>query len=172
MCIGIARSVCARDAIKWCKMSENAKCKLHSERSTVDLKFVALALWAGTACFGLYLLLAWLPHGGLRQQAARITVFPAALIFAHPALATTGLSFWIAYILTNRLGYAWIGFGVLSAATMLGFVMLTRWLVGHGRHARGAEQSFPAKVIAAHGAVGLTTFALVLVSAMLAARHP
>lgn len=138
----------------------------------MDLKFVALAIWAGTACFGLYLLFVWLSHGGLRQQATRITVFPAALIFAHPILATTGLSFWIAYILTNHVDYAWIGFGVLSASAMLGFVMLTRWLVGRGgRHARGAEQAFPAKVVAMHGAVGLTTFALVLITTTLATRH-
>jgi hypothetical protein len=139
----------------------------------VDLKFVALAIWAGTACFGLYLLFVWLSHGGLRQQATRITVFPAALIFAHPVLATTGLSFWIAYILSNRVLYAWAGFGVLSASAMLGFVMLTRWLVGRGgRHARGAEQNFPARVVAMHGVVGLTTFALVLITATLATRHP
>ena len=136
------------------------------------LKFVALAVWGGTACFGLYLLVVWLSHGGLRQQATRITVFPAALIFAHPILATTGLSFWIAYILTLRVTYAWIGFGVLSASAMLGFVMLTRWLVGRGcKHARVAEQHFPGRVVAVHGAVGLTTFALVLIAATLATKH-
>jgi hypothetical protein len=136
------------------------------------LKFVALAVWGGTACFGLYLLGVWLSHGGLRQQATRITVFPAALIFAHPILATTGLSFWIAFILTRHLAFAWIGFGVLSASAMLGFVMLTRWLVGRGgKHARGAEQHFPARIVAMHGTVGLTTFALVLISATLATKH-
>ena len=136
------------------------------------LKFVALAVWGGTACFGIYLLGVWLSHGGLRQQATRITVFPAVLIFAHPILATTGLSFWIGYVLTLRLAYAWIGFGVLAASAMLGFVMLTRWLVGRGgRHARGAEQHFPARIVAIHGAVGLTTFALVLITATLATKH-
>lgn len=139
-------------------------------RSTVQI--VALIVWCGTACFGLYLLGVWLSHGGLRQQATRITVFPAALIFAHPVLATTGLSFWIGYVLTHRLLYAWTGFGVLSASAMLGFVMLTRWLVGRGgRHARGAEQHFPARVVAMHGAAGLTTFALVLITATLGTRH-
>jgi hypothetical protein len=119
--------------------------------------------------FGLYLLGVWLSHGGLRQQATRITVFPAAVIFADPVLATTGLSFWIAYVLTHRLVYAWSGFGVLSASAMLGFVMLTWWLAGRGgRHARGAEQHFPAKIVAMHGAVGLTTFAIVLATATLA----
>jgi hypothetical protein len=147
--------------------------RLHGERSTVELKLVALAIWAATACFGLYLLFVWLSHGGLRQQTTRITVFPAALIFAHPVLATAGLSFWIAYVLTGHLAFAWIGFGVLGTSAMLGFVMLTRWLVGRGgKHAKGAEQHFPAKVVAMHGAVGLTTFALVLITATLATRHP
>src|ERR1700729_279479 len=86
------------------------------EREARRVEVVALAIWAGTACFGLYLLGIWLSHGGLRQQATRITVFPAALIFAHPILATTGLSFWIAYVLTHRLAYAWAGFGVLSGS--------------------------------------------------------
>jgi hypothetical protein len=136
------------------------------------VEWVALAIWGGTACFGLYLLGVWLRHGGLRQQATRITVFPAALIFAHPVLATTGLSCWIAFILTKDLRYAWCGFGVLTASAMLGFVMLTRWLVGRGgKHARGAEQSFPARVVAMHGMVGLTTFALVLITSTLATRQ-
>ncbi len=33
------------------------------------MQFLALAIWAGTACFGLYLLAVWLSNGGLRQQA-------------------------------------------------------------------------------------------------------
>jgi hypothetical protein len=136
------------------------------------VQILALVIWSGTACFGLYLLGAWLSHGGLRQQATRITVFPAALIFAHPVLATTGLSLWIAFLFTHRLVYAWYGFGVLSASALLGFVMLTRWLVGRGgRHARGAEQHFPARLVAMHGTVGLTTFTLVMIAVTQATRH-
>ena len=130
------------------------------------MTIVALVVWCGTACFGLYLLGVWLSHGGLKQQATRITVFPAVLIFAHPVLATAGLSFWIAYLLSHTVALAWAGFGILSGSAMLGFVMLTRWLTGRGgRHARGAEQHFPAKVVAAHGTIGLTTFTLVLIAA-------
>lgn len=130
------------------------------------MTIVALVVWCGTACFGLYLLGVWLSHGGLKQQATRITVFPAVLIFAHPVLATAGLSFWIAYLFSHTVAFAWAGFGILSGSAMLGFVMLTRWLTGRGgRHARGAEQHFPAKVVAAHGTIGLTTFTLVLIAA-------
>jgi hypothetical protein len=136
------------------------------------VQIVALVVWCGTACFGLYLLGVWLSCGGLRQQATRITVFPAVLIFAHPVLATAGLSFWIAYLLSQRLVFAWCGFGVLAASAMLGFVLLTRWLTGRGgRHARGAEQNFPARIVAVHGVAGLATFTLVLITAMLATRQ-
>ena len=135
------------------------------------LELIATLIWAGTACFGLYLLFVWLSHGGLRQQATRITVFPAALIFAHPIVAPSGLTFWLIFLVSHDVTYAWIGFGVLTTSAMLGFVMLTRWLVGRGgRHARGAEQHFPARIVATHGAVGLTTFALVLIAATLATQ--
>src|SRR6202167_5445923 len=88
-----------------------------SNVSALDL--VATAIWAGTACFGLYLLFVWLSHGGLRQQATRITVFPAALIFAHPILATTGLTFWTFFLFSHDVSYAWTGFGVLATSAML-----------------------------------------------------
>jgi hypothetical protein len=136
------------------------------------LELVATIIWAGTAIFGLYLLVVWLSHGGLRQQATRITVFPAALVFAHPILATAGLMLWLAFLISHHVAYAWTGFAVLAASAMLGFLMLTRWLVGRGgRHARGAEQHFPARIVATHGAVGLTTFALVLIAATLATQR-
>ena len=136
------------------------------------LDLAATIVWAGSTCFGAYLLFVWLAHGGLRQQATRITVFPATLVFAHPVLATTGLTFWVLFLSTHRVCFAWTGFAVLSASAMLGFVMLTRWLTGPGgRHARGAEQQFPARIVATHGAVGLATFALVLIAATLATRH-
>jgi hypothetical protein len=136
------------------------------------LELVATVIWAGTAFFGLYLLFVWLSQGGLRQQATRITVFPALLVFAHPILASVGLTFWIVFLFTKHVSYAWIGFGVLSASAMLGFVMLTRWLTGRGgRHARGAEQQFPARIVATHGVVGLATFALVLIASTLATNH-
>ncbi len=38
------------------------------------VELAATVIWAGTACFGLYLLFGWLSHGGLRRQAAGITV--------------------------------------------------------------------------------------------------
>jgi hypothetical protein len=80
---------------------------LPGERIQVrELELIATVIWAGTACFGLYLLFVWLSHGGLRQQATRITVFPAGLIFAHPVLASTGLTFWLVFLFTKHVTYA------------------------------------------------------------------
>jgi hypothetical protein len=94
-------------------------------------------------------------------------MFPAAFIFAHPLVAALGLALWVAFVETGRRGFAWAGFGVLSVSAMLGFAMLTRWLVGGGgRHARGVEQHFPGRVVALHGTVGLGTYVLVLITAI------
>src|SRR5580693_7891077 len=98
------------------------------QSEAMRMEIVALGVWAGTAFLGLYPLVLWLSRGGLRQQVTRITVFPAALIFAHPVLAIAGLTFWIAFLLTHHVIFAWYAFGVLTVCAMLGFVMLTRWL--------------------------------------------
>lgn len=133
------------------------------------LELIITIIWASTAGFGIYLLVAALTPA---SRATRITTFPATVVFAHPILASAGFTLWVMFLRTDRLSYAWSGFAVLSASAMLGFVLLTRWLVGHGgRHARGAGQRFPATVVAMHGAVGVTTFALVLVAATLATRR-
>lgn len=106
-------------------------------------------------------------RGGLRQQATKVTRFPTLLIFAHPALAVSALVCWVVYVLTLDPLFAWLSFGVLSASALLGFTMFTRWL-GGGRHARGAEQRFPMVAVLLHGAVGVVTFVLVLLTAAIA----
>jgi hypothetical protein len=117
------------------------------------LKIIATVIWAGTACFGLYLLALWLSHGGLRQQATRVTVFPAALIFAHPVLASTGLSLWVIFLLTHSTVYAWCGFGVLSGSAMHGAVGLTRsrWCCSRPRRLAGASRVLLAATQASRG---------------------
>ncbi|NUW42719.1 hypothetical protein [Nonomuraea rhodomycinica] len=122
--------------------------------------------WICTAIAGAYLLYVWLSGGGLRQQATKVTRFPAALVFSHPTLAAGALACWLGYLLTGSAALAWTAFGVLALAALLGFVMFTRWL-GGGRHARGAERRFPVLAVALHGLGGVVTFALALVTAAL-----
>ncbi len=131
-----------------------------------------LIIWCSTAAVGSYLLVAWISRGGLRQQATRITVFPAALLFTHPLLALAGLACWVGYLLTYRVDLAWVAFGFLCLTALLGFTMATRWLVGRGgRHARRPEGGFRLAAVILHGVAALSTFTLVLIVAEQASQH-
>lgn len=135
------------------------------------MEIAALVMWIVAAIAGTYLLCVWLANGGLRQQATKITRFPVVLVVGHPALAVIALATWIVFLLTARTVYAWSAFGVLAAAALLGFTLLTRWLTGRGgRHARGAEQAFPGLAVLTHGTVAVLTFVLVLLTAIRVSR--
>lgn len=136
------------------------------------MRTAALIIWCLTAAVGGYLLTVLISRGGLRQQATRITVFPAALTFSHPLLAIAGLACWVGYLLTGRVDLAWLAFLFLCVTALLGFTLLTRWLVGRGgRHARRAANSFPLRATLLHGVAALGTFTLVTIVAALASHH-
>lgn len=136
------------------------------------MRIATLAVWCMTVAAGIYLFARWLTQGGLRQQATRITAFPAGLLLAHPLLAITGLACWAGYIRGSDTRLAWVSFGCLCASALLGFTLSTRWLPGRGgRHARGGGQRFPVTAVAVHSAVGFTTFILALMVASLASRR-
>jgi hypothetical protein len=135
------------------------------------LEIAALVMWVLTATAGLRLLVRWLSEGGPRRQGTKVTRYPAIVVLGHPTLALLALAAWVAFLLTHRSVYAWSAFGTLVLVALLGFVMLTRWLTGEGgKHARGAEQGFPAVAVVAHGAVATLTFVLVLLTAITVSR--
>ena len=128
------------------------------------MEFAALAAWILAATAGVYLLFIWVANGGL---STKVTRFPVLVVVGHPLAAVLGLAVWIAYLVTEEPAYAWAAFGALLIVIMQGFMLLTRWLVGRGgRHARGAEQAFPTAAVLLHGAVAVTTFVLVFLTAM------
>lgn len=130
------------------------------------LEIAALVMWVLTAGAGLRLLVRWLSGRGLRKD-TKVTRYPAAVVFGHPALALAALATWIAFLLTDRSVYAWSAFAALVLVALLGFTMFTRWLTADGgKHARDAEQGFPAVSVVAHGAVATLTFVLVLLTAI------
>jgi hypothetical protein len=136
------------------------------------LEIAALVMWVLTAGAGFRLLVRWLSEGGLRRQGTKVTRYPAVLVLGHPALAVAALATWIVFLLTDRSVYAWSSFGALVLVALLGFTMLTRWLTGEGgKHARNAEQGFPAVAVVAHGAVATLTFVLVLLTAITVSRR-
>lgn len=131
------------------------------------MELAALVAWVLSALAGIYLLPVWKANGGLRGQATKVTRYPAALVWGHPLIAIVGLVIWGLYIATTSEVYAWSAFGTLVLVAFLGFVMLTRWLVGRGgRHARGAEQAFPTVAVAVHAVVAVATFVLVFLAAL------
>lgn len=127
----------------------------------------AFVMWVLTAAGGFYLLAIRIADGGLRRPPIKITRFPTALFLGHPVLAVMALAMWVEFLMTSRAIYAWIAFAVLVVVTLLGFVLLTRWLTGRGgKHARDSERALPYAAMLTHGAVSLLTFVLVLLAAL------
>ncbi|MEU8123434.1 hypothetical protein AB0C21_32365 [Spirillospora sp. NPDC049024] len=128
------------------------------------MEYAALGAWIIAAVAGGYLLVVWLVNGG---RSTKVTRFPLLVVAGHPLSAVGGLAVWIAYVATGEAAYAWTAFAALFVVIIQGLLLFTRWLVGGGgRHARGAEQAFPAAAVAVHGAVAVTTFVLVFLTAM------
>jgi hypothetical protein len=133
----------------------------------VGVEFAALITWVLAALAGVYLLMCSLANGGLRRQPTKVTRFPATLTLSHLLLGMAGLVVWVVFLITKQTLYAWTAFGSLVIVALLGFVMLTRWLVGQGgRHARAAEQEVPIGAVVVHGGVAIMTFVLVLFTAL------
>ena len=135
------------------------------------LRLAVLIVWAGTAMYGVLLRVLWVSRPARRAPRAQVTAFPAAVTFAHPIVATVGLGLWVVFLRSRSAGFAWAAFGLLTTAAMLGFALLTSWLVGRGgKHASSTGQRVPARLVVLHGAAGLATFALALIAANLAVR--
>jgi hypothetical protein len=128
------------------------------------VEYAALGAWIIAAVAGGYLLVVWVVNGGC---STKVTRFPLLVVAGHPLSAVGGLAVWTAYVATGDAAYAWVAFATLLVVIIQGLLLFTRWLVGRGgRHARGAEQAFPAAAVAVHGAVAVTTFVLVFLTAM------
>ncbi|NVI89872.1 hypothetical protein [Actinomadura sp. BRA 177] len=132
------------------------------------MEYAALGAWVLAAVAGGYLLVIWIVNGG---RSTKVTRFPILVVVGHPLAAAGGLAVWVAYLVTGNAGYAWAAFAALLVVVLQGFMLFTRWLVGGGgRHARGAEQAFPAAAVAVHGAVAVTTVVLVFLTAIQVTR--
>lgn len=137
----------------------------------MGVQFAALITWVLSAIAGGHLLVTSLSNGGLRRQATKVTRFPATLTISHLLLGAAGMVVWVFFLITTRAMYAWTAFGSLVVVALLGFVMLTRWLVGSGgRHARGVEQPVPIVAVVLHGSAAIMTFILVLSTALVVDR--
>ena len=91
------------------------------------------------------------------------------LEFAHPALAVTGLGFWLGYVLVRDQPLAWISLAVLLVTLGAGL----SWFVRNALAARrrpGASSPYPPRLILVHGLAAAAVLALTVVTP-LAASH-
>jgi hypothetical protein len=110
--------------------------------------------------------------GDERPAAARPAPEGSPLLeFVHPALALVGLTFWIFYMMSHYRPFAWTGFGVVVATMAAGL----SWEAVRRRTARrpagstrGNGTSFPPHLVILHGLAALCTFALVVITAVVA----
>jgi hypothetical protein len=138
----------------------------------------ALISWLVTASGGLYMLVVWLIENEASDTGVTASRLPLPVVCGHALFAVGGLAVWIAYLLLDRAPLAWASVAILATAALLGSTMLVRWIPvyrapvatsGPGIAdvlAVPAERNFPVFVVLGHGVLGVTTFALVLLTAL------
>lgn len=101
------------------------------------------------------------------------------LEFFHPALGAVGLGLWFIYVGTGHRPLAWVAFGVLVLTIGAGL----SWLIRSARSVRaaravqadgadgaagGPRRGLPARLVLLHGLLATATFALVVLTALVA----
>jgi hypothetical protein len=136
----------------------------------------ALISWLATAGLGGLLLYLWTARAARSAHRGRLSYgrpppyIPPALVVAHVSLAVGGLVAWVgAVALFDEFAYA--ALPALLAVALLGGSMFVRWL--GSRRARRAvqvlnrapsESRLPTLAVVSHGAMGILTVVLVLLS--------
>jgi len=132
---------------------------------------------------GLFLLAIWLIEYDPEYQTAAATRLPVPVISAHVLLAVTGLAVWVIYLITDKQRLAWVTVLILTAVVSLGFTMAVRWIGVRKMSATLAgaaaetgeppapvtvppERHFPVAVVVGHGIFAITTFVLVILTAL------
>ena len=97
------------------------------------------------------------------------------LEFAHPALAITGLAFWLGFTLVHNRALGWIAFGLVTATVCLGLT----WFAANTRAARRNRESpdqdepapsFGIRLVVLHGGAAAVTFVLAALTALVLSR--
>jgi hypothetical protein len=109
------------------------------------------------------------------RQAPMVPGLRSLLEFAHPALAITGLAFWLGFTLVHNRALGWIAFGLVTATVCLGLT----WFAANTRAARRdresrdldeAAPSFGVRLVVLHGGGAAVTLALAALTALVLGR--
>jgi hypothetical protein len=101
------------------------------------------------------------------RQAPMVPGLRSLLEFAHPALAITGLAFWLGFTLVHNRALGWIAFGLVTATVCLGLT----WFAANTRAARRRDRDEPApsfgiRLVVLHGGAAAVTFVLAALTAL------
>jgi hypothetical protein len=105
------------------------------------------------------------------RQAPMVPGLRSLLEFAHPALAITGLAFWLGFTLVHNRALGWIAFGLVTATVCLGLT----WFAANTRAARRRDLDEPApsfgiRLVVLHGGGAAVTLALAALTALVLGR--
>lgn len=138
---------------------------------------LAFALWALTALLGLNLAIKAAVLRGLLHRQHRTGRTGVGfrrrmwLLAIHVTAAAGGLLLWFWYLMEDMAGAGAVAVLLLAVAASHGFLMVSRWVPGHGKHADSAghvrqpSRYFPVHAATAHamaGAATLTTLLLIV----------
>lgn len=91
------------------------------------------------------------------------------LEFSHPALAISGVACWFMYTFVHYRPFAWISFGILVAALIVGLGWFLRNREATRRRLDGGW-TFPGRLIALHGVAAGLSITLTVVTALVASH--
>jgi hypothetical protein len=105
------------------------------------------------------------------RQAPMVPGLRLLLEFTHPALAITGLAFWLGFTLVHNRALGWIAFGLVTATVCLGLT----WFAANTRAARRRDLDEPApsfgiRLVVLHGGGAAVTLALAALTALVLGR--
>lgn len=92
------------------------------------MRYLVLAAWLVQAAVGLLLLAGWFAHG--RHHGRVVT--------AHVASSVAGLGLWLTFLATDRAGWAWGAFVLITVGNTFGDELLR----GRWRRLSGVRMSF------------------------------
>jgi hypothetical protein len=91
------------------------------------------------------------------------------LEFSHPALAISGAACWLMFTLVHYRPFAWVSFGILMVALLLGVGWFLRNRQAAGRQLAGSW-TFPPRLLALHGLAAGLSITLTVVTALVASH--
>lgn len=138
----------------------------------------SVVLWLCTALLGLNLAVR---SGSLedllvrqrRQRAGRRAIF----LLIHILSAVSGLVLWVWFLLSGPTAMSTEAVLLLAIAASHGLLMVSRWVPGHGRHARAASshrhraQYFPVHAATVHAMLAASTVTTVVIMTVQMFRH-